>query len=170
MYYFDAYTNRDNRVFLAPCYYICLRTCKCDDRGMYTSISWENFMWIITQTNIHHLKKWNNLVIPCDFIARLDDEEFIPLDFEESWIEDYILNKNGTIKRKNGKPITREIHYEYTWEDYISEAAFESLNRAILKWKIYGKFYVAIRLFIYSIKTKIDVKFNELIDAYIKKN
>ena len=29
------------------------------------------------------------------------------------------------------------------------------LNKAILKWKIYGKFFVAIQIFLYSIKSKI---------------
>lgn len=94
-------------------------------------------------------------------MSRLNDEDFIPSDFEESWIEDYILNKNGTIKRKNGKPVIREVHYEYTWEDYISKAAFESLNKAILKWKIYGKFLVAISLLLYSIKSKLITKFKK---------
>ena len=29
------------------------------------------------------------------------------------------------------------------------------LNKAILKWKIYGKFFVVIQIFLYSIKSKI---------------
>ena len=162
VFYLSTYYNKDNRYILAPCYYICLNVCKQTKDNLFIPISWENFMWIVTRANIEHLKKWNELIVPCDFLhLTYDDSEYIPNDFYTSWTESYKLNKNGTIKRKNGKPIIREIHYEYTWEDYISEAAFESLNIAILKWKIYGKFYVAISLLLYSIKSKLITKFKK---------
>lgn len=154
--------HRDCREFLAPCYYICLKTCKTyfykgDDVNLelWKDLKFENFIWIITKANIHHMLKYYDLIVPYDFLSFYEDSYFIPNTFHTDWQANYILNKNGTIKIKNNKPIIKERCYEYTWEDYISEAAFESLNRAILEWKIYGKFFVAIQIFLYSIKSKI---------------
>lgn len=160
---FSNYNKKDCRQFLAPCYYICLTLCKTetiDGIKVWKGLGFENFMWIITKANIHHILEWFDLIVPYDFLRFYADSDFVPNDFDTNWQNDYKLNKNGTIKIKNGKSIVKEKHFEYTWEDYISQAAFKSLNNAILKWKIYGKLMIKIFVAYWTLKNSIIEKLN----------
>ena len=159
--FFSNYSRKDCRVYLAPCYYICLTLCKQEiTKGVkvWKDLEFENFMWIITKANIHHMLKYYDLIVPYDFLSFYEDSYFVPNTFHTDWQANYILNKNGTIKMKNNKPIIKERCYEYTWEDYISPAAFEDLNRAILEWKIYGRFVVKIFVVYLTLKNSIICK------------
>ena len=62
---FENYIHRDCRQFLAPCYYICLKTCKTHfyksdnvNLELWKDLPFEHFIWIVNTANIDYIKKY----------------------------------------------------------------------------------------------------------------
>ena len=86
---FENYIRRDCRHFLAPCYYICLKTCKTHfyksdnvNLELWKDLPFEHFMWIVNTANIDYIKKYLDIIIPYDFLRYYDESKFFPNIFD----------------------------------------------------------------------------------------
>jgi len=158
MIIYTDWLNRDNREYYACLRYILFRCCS-KKKGIYQPLDFMHVKWIIDRANYIVGKSFNIDFIPYSLLNWYDEIDWVPEYFNCDWECDYKLDKNGKIKtNKKGEPIKVKKKWVSKEEDFIAAADKWAMNKAIRKWKLYGKFYQGIDNWIWQLKLKIKAK------------
>lgn len=145
-----SYFATDNREKNAVIYHILEKICKTDEE----EASLDDLKWIIDVTNYRMAKKYWMNVLNYDYLTWISDSKLNLNTFKDDWQFEYHYENNKIIIDNNGFPVIRNIIPYATHRYYLSEAAIEELDRAILKWKIYGRFLVKFDILLFRLKQK----------------
>lgn len=149
---------RDTRRTRAVLYEILIRACKRIKKGKeykYEGISDSDFRWILNRVDFMCREKVGVGIYENSVDIHFIFETYYPDLLAEDWEIQYVYNKTGTIKIKNGKPVILKRKLPVNHLYYISQIEKECIKNVVLRWKIYGKFFVKLVNFEYSIKSNL---------------
>ena len=121
----STYVSERCKEFDAVLYYILLKCCHKYEEDLYKPIDYMQLKWIIDRCNYISGKKYNTTCVPYDYFTWFDDVELVPTIFDVTEWQDKKFPKHD-------------------YRSYISLAEYETINKVIFRWKLYGRFCQSI--------------------------
>lgn len=128
MLYYSDYLNKDSRFEAAVLYYLLNAISKNNEE-----VSMEDVFWIINRANFRACEKYWTPVIDYNFLNWLGDIEYKLEVFNVDWNKDTFKNT-------------------YTHLDFLSQSQTECLDKAIFRYKLYGKYIIKNREWVWKLK------------------
>lgn len=160
---YNDFMHHDYREEMAAMQYILYNTCKkrknniikdneskVDIHTDYIPLDFLVVRWIVNRANFYLACDHGLTLISMDFLNWFNEVPFVPESFMTDYTAEFSYDTKTLIE--SGK------YPEYTYKSFLSGAELFAMNKAIKRYKLYGKIWLYISYKWFKIKCNIKDK------------